>query len=319
MTMTRKENLVRAIRRERPAWVPYRYDGSLTMLLPAINSRPRAGGVDDWGVRWIATGTEEGSYPEDRAYLRIEDVGTFRAPDLDWTAITADLKARVAQHAAEDTLIIARNEMLLFERAKYLLGTAEGLMAFLAEPERMHALLDVMTTFQIQLAHAIMKSGIGGIRFTDDWGTQNALFIHPDLWRTFIKPRQKSINDVVKQYGGYVFQHSCGHIAELVPDLIEIGVDVLDPCQPASNDIFRWKREYGERLSFMGGLDTQGYLTFGTPEEVESSVSRVAEVMARGGGYIAAPSHTITLPEANRAAMLRGIARASVALDNRRT
>ena len=267
-----------------------------------------------WGIRWIDTGTEEGSYPENKIYLRIEDVGTFRAPDLNFTAITADLKARVAQLAAEDTLIIARNEMLLFERVTHLLGTTEGLIAFLAEPERMHTLLDEMTSFHINLAHAIMKSGIEGIRFTDDWGTQNSLFIDPDLWRTFIKPRQKIINDIVKQYGGYVFQHSCGHIGELVPDLIEIGVDVLDPCQPASNDIFHWKREYGEYLSFMGGLDTQGYLTFGTPEEVELSVSRVVEVMGRGGGYIAAPSHTITLPEANREAMLRGIARASAAL-----
>jgi len=319
MTMTRKENLVRAIRRERPAWVPYRYDGSLTLILPAINSRPREGGVDDWGVSWIGTGTEEGSYPEERAYLKLDEVGTFRAPVLDWAAITDDLRANVERHAAKDTLVIARNEMLLFERAKHLLGTAECLMAFLAEPERMHALLDVMTVFQVELAHAIMRSGVAGIRFTDDWGTQNALFIHPDQWRAFIKPRQRRVNDVVKQYGGYVFQHSCGHIEEIVPDLIEMGVDVLDPCQPASNDILRWKRDYGERLSFMGGLDTQGYLTFGTPDEVEPAVSRVVEFMARGGGYIAAPSHTITLPDANRQAMLRGIARASAALARRRT
>ncbi len=317
MSMTAKENLICAIRRESPEWVPYRYDGSLTMLYPAINSRPREGGIDDWGVCWIATHTQEGSYSENKTYLRIGDVDTFQVPDLDFTAITDDLKTRIAQIAPRDTLIIARNEMLLFERAIHLLGLAEGLMAFLSEPERMHTLLDKMTSFHIRLAHAIMKSGVEGIRFTDDWGTQNNLFIDPDMWRTFIKPRQKSINDVVKQYGGYVFQHSCGHIGELVPDLIEIGVDVLDPCQPAANDIFGWKQEYGDRLSFMGGLDTQGYLTFGTPEEVELSVSRVVEVMARGGGYIAAPSHTITLPEANREAMLRGIAQASATLKKR--
>jgi uroporphyrinogen decarboxylase len=111
-----------------------------------------------------------------------------------------------------------------------------------------------------------------------------------------------------------VFQHSCGHIEEIVPDLIDIGVDVLDPCQPACNDIFAWKRDFGDRLSFMGGLDTQTYLSFGTPDEVESSVRRVVGIMAAGGGYIAAPSHTITVPEANREAMLRGIARTSAAL-----
>jgi uroporphyrinogen decarboxylase len=82
---------------------------------------------------------------------------------------------------------------------------------------------------------------------------------------------------------------------------------VLDPCQPAANDIFAWKSRYGDRLTFMGGLDTQGYLSFGTPDDVETAVAKVVAVMSAGGGYIAAPSHTITIPPANRAAMLRAI------------
>lgn len=305
--MTKKENLIRAIRRDNPEWIPYRYDGSLTMILPLINARPREGGVDDWGCNWIATNTEEGSYPEERAYLSIDQAETLQAPRMDWEKLTLDLKRKVTSHQREDTLVIARNEMLIFERAKLLLGTTECLMAFLTETQKMHALFDIMTEFQIDLAHAIMKSGIAGIRFTDDWGMQNSLFINPDLWRVFIKPRMKKIYDVVKIYGGFVFQHSCGHIEEIVPDLIEIGVDVLDPCQPMSNDIFRWKREYGDRLSFMGGIDTQGYLSFGTPAQIKSSVKQVVAVMGKGGGYIAAPSHTITIPKENAQAMLAGI------------
>jgi uroporphyrinogen decarboxylase len=93
-----------------------------------------------------------------------------------------------------------------------------------------------------------------------------------------------------------------------VPDLIELGLHVLDPCQPAANDIFAWKREYGGRLSFMGGLDTQGYLSFAPAEEVRRKVTEVLEVMARGGGYIAAPSHTIALPVENRRAMVEAVA-----------
>jgi len=228
-------------------------------------------------------------------------------PAVVWQAITADLRKKISQHKPADTLIIARNEMLLFERAKLLLGTTECLMAFLTEPQKVHMLLDILTAFQIKLAHAIMKSGIAGIRFTDDWGTQNALFIHPDLWRTFIKPRMKKLYQVVKEYGGFVFQHSCGHIEEIVGDLVEIGADVLDPCQPQSNDIVAWKRKFGHCLSFMGGLDTQTYLSFCQPTEIKQKVKNVLTVMSDGGGYIAAPSHTITLPEANRRAMVEAI------------
>jgi hypothetical protein len=142
--MTNKENLIRTIRRNRPEWVPYRYDESLTMIYPLINSRPREGGVDDWGVRWVNTHTEEGSYPEERAYLSIDHPETLRVPELDWENITANLKKRVADHQREDTLIIARNEVLIFERVKLLLGTTECLMAFLTEPQTMHALLETM-------------------------------------------------------------------------------------------------------------------------------------------------------------------------------
>jgi uroporphyrinogen decarboxylase len=305
--MTKKENLIRTIQRNHPEWVPYRYDGSLTFIFPRINSRPREGGTDDWGVQWIPTHTDEGSYPKERPYLKLDQIKTFRAPNLDWEGITSDLKEKVDALSSSDTLCIARNEMLLFERAKLLLGTVECLMAYLVEPQSMHVLMDIMTDFQIKLVHAIMKSGIAGIRFTDDWGTQKSLFIHPDLWRTFVKPRLKIIYGVVKDYGGFVFQHSCGHIEEIVPDLIDLGVDVLDPCQPQSNDIFRWKKEYGDQLSFMGGLDTQRYLSFGTPDQVKSSVKKVVEIMHKGGGYIAAPSHTIRIPEANQQAMLEGI------------
>ena len=111
----------------------------------------------------------------------------------------------------------------------------------------------------------------------------------------------------MKQRGGIVFQHSCGHIEEIVPDLIEIGIEVLDPCQPEANDIFKWKHDYGDQLTFMGGLDTQRYLSFGTPKEVKENVKKVLSIMGKGGGYIAAPSHTITISEENRKAMVEVI------------
>lgn len=108
--MTRRENLLRTIRRDAPASVPYRYDGCLTVVEPAIVARPRAGGLDDWGANWIASGTDEGSYPDDEPVLSVEQAAELEAPDADWSAITADLHEQVASHAGDDTALTARNE-----------------------------------------------------------------------------------------------------------------------------------------------------------------------------------------------------------------
>ncbi len=78
--MSKRENLLRTIRGDAPAYVPYRYDGCLTILKPIITARPRAGGIDDWGVRWIASGTDEGSYPDTTAVITLEEAPKLPAP-----------------------------------------------------------------------------------------------------------------------------------------------------------------------------------------------------------------------------------------------
>ena len=309
--MKAKENIIRTIKRDNPEWVPYRYDGSLTMLLPKVVACPREGGHDDWGVNWLATPAEESSYPDGRPVLTLDQVDSFKAPETDWEMVTAELRRQMEQHGGEDTLIIAKSDLILFDRVRLLLGTEEFMVAIALYPEQLHALFDKVMAYQRQMTRAIMRSGVAGIRFTDDWGIQESLWIRPEQWRAFIRPQLGELYGMVKQGGGFVFQHSCGHIEEILPDLIELGLDVIDPCQPRSNDIFRWKRECGHHMSFMGGLDAQGYLSLGTPEEVRSAVKEVISVMSRGGGYIAAPSHTISLPEANRGAMLAAIAEAN--------
>ena len=307
--MTNKDNLLRTIKKDDPAWVPHRYDGALTLLRPKVTPRPLQGGLDDWGVRWIGTDSDEGSYPDGKAILGIDEVQSLEVPNTDWQMVAEDMRRQVAAKANEDTLLIAYNEMMLYERAHLLLGTSDFLMAVALQPEKIELLLDKIAAYGRRLTQALMDAGVDGVRFTDDWGTQSALFISPSSWRRLFKPRLKTLYDTVKTRGGLVFQHSCGHIGEIVPDLIEIGLDVLDPCQPAANDIFEWKRQYGDKLTFMGGLDTQGYLSFGSPNDVKAAVAEVVSVMAEGGGYIAAPSHTITIPEANRDAMMRVIER----------
>ena len=87
--MNKKENLLRAIRRQSPQYVPYRYDGSLTLLRPRVNPRPPQGGVDDWGVRWLSSNTEEGSYPQGDPVLDVNEVESFErlAQDINWQTV----------------------------------------------------------------------------------------------------------------------------------------------------------------------------------------------------------------------------------------
>lgn len=305
--MTKKENLVSTIKRNNPKWVPFRYDGSITFIIPDIVTQREEGGLDDWGTNWLYTVGKEGNYADEKPVIDIDEVDKIKVPDTDFKHITEDLNTKMKSCLKKDTLCIVKNELVLFQRAQLILGTEKFLMSMLLHPKKVGILLDVITDYQMKLTESIMRSGVPGIRFTDDWGIQNSLIIRPVLWRKLIKPRMKNIFKIVKKHDGLIFHHSCGHVEEIIPDLIDMGVDVIDPCQPASNDVLSWKKKYGDKLSFMGGLDTQGYLSFDTPQSVKKKVKEFVSLMSIGGGYIAAPSHTISIPDENRAAMVEAI------------
>jgi uroporphyrinogen decarboxylase len=148
----------------------------------------------------------------------------------------------------------------------------------------------------------------------DDLGTQNGLLISPDIYRKRIKPRQKRLIDSIKsKTDAYIFYHTCGAIREFIPDLIEIGVDALNPIQVSAKgmgDTAELKRMYGKDLTFWGGLcDNQKVLPFGTPKEVREETRRRLEDMMAGGGYVAASIHCIQdeVPPENILAMFETV------------
>ena len=168
--MMQRENILRTIKRDCPDWTPHRYDGSLTLLRPRIVPRPAEGGLDDWGVRWIGTDSAEGSYPDGKPVLSIDDVESFEPPETDWQMVIEDMREQVVAKDHEDTLLIAYNEMVLYERIQLLLGTTNFLMAVALEPEKVEILLDKITDYQRRLTESLMCAGVAGVRFTDDWG-----------------------------------------------------------------------------------------------------------------------------------------------------
>jgi uroporphyrinogen decarboxylase len=132
---------------------------------------------------------------------------------------------------------------------------------------------------------------------SDDLGTQNGLMMSPEIYRKLIKPAEKRVWEFIKtKTSAFLFLHSCGSVRKLIPDFIELGVDILNPVQISAKDMIpkELKREFGRDLTFWGGgCDTQKVLPFGTTEEVEEEVKRRISEFAPGGGFVFNPVHTI--------------------------
>jgi uroporphyrinogen decarboxylase len=134
---------------------------------------------------------------------------------------------------------------------------------------------------------------IDGFLLGSDWGGQRGLLISPPQWRRFIKHTEATCYDIVRGAGKHLWVHSCGKIEQIIPDLIECGLQGLNPVQSEVMDIGELKENFGADLTFWGGVSTQTVLPYGTPEEVKEDVQRTIDIMAPGGGYVLGPSQSM--------------------------
>ena len=148
---------------------------------------------------------------------------------------------------------------------------------------------------------------------SDDLASQQTLLISPDMFRRLLKDRWTAFNRALKERFGDHLQihfHSCGAIADLVPDLMDTGIDILNPMQPLASgmDFEKLKNAYGQKLSFSGGFDIQHILPYGSPEEVWSEARRLVSILGRDGGYIAGAADAVQAdtPTENVLAMVDG-------------
>jgi uroporphyrinogen decarboxylase len=169
----------------------------------------------------------------------------------------------------------------------------EILMAMAAGDPFADELLDGIMAFNEAVLRRALTFDVDGVRFGDDWGQQRGLIMGPVLWRNYIKPRIRKLYAIVRAAGRTVFIHRCGKVDEIMPDLVECGVDVFNPFQPEVMDVTEIKRRYSRDLTFFGGISTQKTLPYGTVTEVRDEVRRLIDTIGRDGGYIAAPAHDI--------------------------
>lgn len=224
----------------------------------------------------------------------IDELEQHPWPSPDWFDFT-DFAAQLEPW--QDFAVMASGASV-FQHATFLRGIENLLMDMAANPELAHWLMDKFTDFYLDYFDRMLTAANGKIdilRAADDLGTQQSLFFSPDMFREFIKPRLKKLVDLAHSHNVKFLFHSCGAIRPFIEDLIEIGVDILDPLQAAAEGMEpqALKDNYGNRICLHGGICTQHLLPNGTPEEVRSEVQRRIEIIGKNGGYILAPCHVL--------------------------
>ena len=158
-------------------------------------------------------------------------------------------------------------------------------------------LLDEIMTINTKIGQELIRIGAEIIWCGDDFGMQHGMIMDPETWRSWFKPRIqfmfesfRKINPEIK-----IAWHSCGSILPIIPDFIDLGLDILNPIQPLAKgmDPEFLKQEYGQDLVFFGGIDVQELLPFGNPEQIITEITHRIDILGTGGGYIAAPAHNI--------------------------
>ncbi len=239
--------------------------------------------TDDWGVTWRRSkGYSAGevlkpalntwdrwpryAFPHDPPESSWDGLkACFANPERDWYALTGWID--------------------LFERMQFLRGTENLLMDFAGDRTELHELADRILNRNIRLIEGYIRSGADGIWLSDDWGSQDRLLINPDLWRRFFKPRYRRMIEIIRDAGRHVFFHSCGWTMDIWDDLIELGVNVINPQNALfPHDVLEDK--LAGRICVFADADRQHVMPFGTPEEVRAFVRNTISTFNRSGGVM---------------------------------
>ncbi len=250
--------------------------------------------TDAWGTGWVddGFGAKTEIAPLAEGYHLMPDY-PFPDPHSPEVYRAAD---EALQHR-DDRYVIATVWFTLFERMWMLRGFDNLLLDPYTNEQQFQELLERVLAYDIASVEEWNKRGVDGIFFSDDWGSQRGLLMNPDDWRRWYKPAYARLFQKVHEGGAHVWMHLCGNVSEIIPDLIEIGLNVLHPVQPQAMDIHTLARDFGGKVCFYGGADVQGVLVNGSPDEVRAHVDSLVATLCRpDGGYILSTSHGI-MPE----------------------
>jgi uroporphyrinogen decarboxylase len=216
----------------------------------------------------------------------------YRIPDPTDPALYRPME-RILDRYGKDYWIVGSCQCSIFEASWYLRGLDQFLVDLALNPDYVNALMDKVMEFPRQALKKYIEMGVDMVWMGDDVSTQAGMMISPDMWRDYLKPRYATLFREFKELDPdiKIAYHSCGNCEAIIPEMIEIGLDVLNPIQPMAIDPLTVKRNYGDRLTLFGAMDVQRVMPFGSPAEVEAEVRRLVEGCGKGGGFILAGAH----------------------------
>jgi len=258
---------------------------------------PEGAHIDAWGVAKVPGSTHHFVHLEFPMadFTSVEQVEAYPFPDLTADYRYADMPAKTQQIRdagyASTATVVSHNYVAAWQ--------LRGLEAFLADmmtdPKFAEAIIDRTTEMSCGMVEHFARAGIDVITYGEDIATQRGLVMSPGMWREWLKPRLKRVIDAAHAARPDVLfmYHSDGDVTDVIPELIEIGIDILNPLQPECMDVARIKEEYGSDVALWGGLSVQQTMPWGTPDDVRDEVRERMATLGKNGGYVIGPSHTI--------------------------
>jgi len=238
------------------------------------------------------------SFPELQHVETVEGVESALWPGAD--QIDVERSRHLAEQAHATGLAVYGGVWAsVFTRSRHLMGEEKYLMAMVSDPDLIHAVLEKITDSFLALNEAYLgacRQYIDVYSFGSDLGTQRSLFISPDMIRTFLLPQMARVVSQAKHFGLPVMFHTCGAIADMIPDFIDIGIDALDPVQVSATgmEIESLAARFRGKIAFRGGISTQSELPFASPDAIRETVIRTIETLGPLG-YVVAPDQNLQI------------------------
>ncbi len=290
--MNTRSNTLAAIRYEAPTCTPV-FDGTVWEAVQLGGNFTYDSWTDHWGTVWQAE--LPGMVPTDVGHplADITALDSYTFPDpwaLTWTA---DDQRHLDELRQRDILIGGCHIKFVCERLCCLMGMDQFMIAMYEDPERLQRLIDGIVAYNRVCFRRLLDLGVEIIHVSEDLGTQQNLMLSPAMFRRFLLPAYEACFDEVRQRGVRIDFHSCGAVETIIPDLIAIGVDILNPVQVTANDRQRVKKMVHGKMAVLGGIDSRIVHT-GTVADIRREVRHAFDIWAPGGGWIAAPDQVLT-------------------------